>query len=73
MLGLSRGRENAPTLGLPTPIVVARQKRAAFAALFSVSACDLLFSDGTAIVLTLVPFREGHHFHLWEHVVADGD
>ena len=44
---------------------------AARAALFSVSECGLLFGDG--IVVALVPFGEGYHFDVWEHVVADGD
>ena len=57
----------------PSPTVVARFKRAARAALFSVSECGLLFGDGIVVALTLVSFGEGDHFDVWEHVVADGD
>ena len=57
----------------PSPTVVARFKRAARAALFSVSECRLLFSDGTAVVLVAWPWWEGNHLDAGEHVVANGD
>ena len=32
----------------------------------------MLFGD-VVVVLLAVPFGEGNHFDIWEHVVADGD
>lgn len=77
-MGLSRGRENARSLGLLIPTVVARLKRAARAALFYVSECGLVWNFVVlrtlgGVVLFAVPFWEGNHFDAGEHVVANRD